>query len=271
MPRAIAFCALSLLGCVTLGSERTHLISTQTVDGRCTDSFTASVEGGVAPMAHLAVAGHQHCATVERQTWAVSNYSRMASTPRLITAIAVTAALLGGVVGLIAATTPTHRCCTDADRASEESSRIYDAVGIVGVLGVGAAVWALLGVRAESDAPVETSDLELDKRELVHPYSGPLTLGSGKTLQLNGGGAELDVRELDTMVRVGDALVPLEGPVPTLLESAARCASLNSEPAAEAQLESAVLCAHGGWLVPPLWDEQCKASLGRRCREARTP
>jgi hypothetical protein len=269
MLRTVTACSLTLLSCVTLGSERTRLKSTQTVEGSCTDTFTASVEARSAPRARLSVADHQYCATVERQTWAVSTYARMAPAPRLVTSVAVTAALLGGVIGLIAATTPTHPCCTAADRASQESSRIYDAVGIAGVLGVGAAVWALLGVRAESDAPDETTEAEIDRRELVHPYSGAVSLDSGRTVQLTGGGAELDVTELgDGWVRVRDEPVAVGGPVATLLESAPRCASLGAQPTDEA-LNLAVQCARTGWLLPPPWEAQCQSRLSHSCREAR--
>lgn len=205
---------LTLSSCVTLGTERSHLISTETVDGGCTDTFTAAVENG--SPAHLSVNDHQHCATVERQTWAVSNYSRMAPTPRLVTAIAGTVAMLGAYTGLLFATVPTHPCCSTNDRVNQESSGVIEGAGYIVLLGVGFGVWALLGVRAESAAPSETQDVELERRELVQPYAGPLTLPSGKTLQLTGRGADVDPSELDGgTLRAGQSVIEIEGPFRT--------------------------------------------------------
>jgi hypothetical protein len=120
--------------------------------------------------------------------------------------------MMGAYTGILAATTPTHPCCTTGDRVFQESSKIYDAIGYVVLAGVGFGTWALLGVRAETSAADETTDTEIDKRELVHPYSGPLSLTSGRTVPLTGSGVDVEVSELSSgFVHIGQSAVPIEG------------------------------------------------------------
>lgn len=204
MLRFLVF-ALAFSSCVTVGTERTRLISKEVVAEPCIDDeLSGSAEPSAEQRVHLSISVKQHCAKVERETWAAETSSQLADLPRLVIAGAATLLLLG-------VTTAVLLYAADQSKSNGVSAAV-PTVAYASILGVGAGLWLLLGAHAVSPAPNQSLDTALSTDRFTRPYAGPVRLGSGAVLQLDAHGADVDPAELSSgVVQIGDSAVPIDG------------------------------------------------------------
>ncbi|MFT3842242.1 MAG: hypothetical protein QM723_34955 [Myxococcaceae bacterium] len=204
MLRFLVF-ALAFSSCVTLGTERTQLISKEVIAGPCVDD---EVSGSVAPAGaqrvHLSLSVRQHCPKVERETWAAETSSQLDDMPRLVIALASTVVLLGAVSAVLIYAA-----------GQSNSSSLSAAVPVTAyacALAVGTGLWLLLGAHSVSPGPNQLLENELPAERFTHAFVGKVRLASGAVVQLDARGADVDRAEVaGGKVFVGDSVVPIDG------------------------------------------------------------